>query len=108
MDAMTNIKITKMSKGKKVVIGLPIILLAFYAISAFILFDFTEAAYPHDEEYFRDKLVAYGPCPRVWVRLPDYQAGYSGHEWPFFIYRPVCSIWRSYNGYATPAEWRSN
>ena len=79
---------------------------AFYLGSAIIIFDFGEAAYPHDEEYFGNKHVAFGPRPRASFCKPAYAGGFDGTEWPLRMYRPVCEVWRYAEGYAAPTGWR--
>jgi hypothetical protein len=96
----------QMKKKMPPIALLLLVLLAFYILSAVVVFDFGNAAHPHDEEYFGKKQVAFGPAPRAWLCKPAYQAGFDGHEWPFFVYRPICAVWRTVKGYATPSAWR--
>jgi hypothetical protein len=84
-----------------------LVLIVIYLSGAAVVFDFRTAARPHDEEYFGERKVAFGPRPRVLFCLPAYQSGFDGHEWPFFIYRPVCHIWRLMLGYDAPSNWRN-
>lgn len=84
-------------------------LVVVYFAGALCVFDFFDAAYPDDEDSFNGVRVAFGPRPREFFCKPSWEGvAYNGREWPFLVYRPVCAIWRSHKGYATPAEWRSN
>ena len=68
-----------------------------YVLSILIVFDLSSPAYKFDVEYNRlGKEVALGPKPR-WFICPASYAGihYTGEEWPFKAYKPVCSVWIS-------------
>ena len=96
-----------MSKRRKVLISF-VALLVLYATSAYIVFDWEKPAYPFDEDNFNDREVAFGPRPRKWACEPTWNSvTFSGYEWPFIVYRPVCWIWRLTRNFETPAVWRS-
>jgi hypothetical protein len=75
-----------------------------YLVPAMILFDFSRAAYAMEEHTSKGKEVAWGPRPREFAvkpntGLPDI---YTGSEWPFLVYRPVCYVWRKLHGFEGP------
>ena len=72
----------------------------------FVVFNWSHVAYPHDEECFGGKQVAFGPQTRYSWCSPSYQAGYDGTEWALVIYRPLCQHWAMVRGFALPASWR--
>ncbi len=81
--------------------------LLMYVGAALVVFDFSEIAYPVGEETHNGKWVAFGPRPRLFLCKPAYSSiSYDGSEWPFFVFRPICTAWRSVKGYETPGEWR--
>lgn len=82
-----------------------------YVGSALVVFDFTEVAYPNDEETFGERQVAFGPRPRLSLCHPAYfdipgGASYDGSEWALVVYRPICRWWLSRRGFAPPGRWR--
>jgi hypothetical protein len=81
-----------------------------YFGAALIVFDFTSPALSFDEEFFGNRRVAIGPVPRLIFCTPDYGTFqgslYSGEEWPFRFFAPVCGWWRSAYGYAAPKAIR--
>ena len=78
----------------------------FYIGSSLIVLNFSETAYPHDEEYFGPRQVSFGPRPRHPFCRPSYPSGYDGHEWALVFYRPICQLWACWKGYAPPFSWR--
>lgn len=87
------------------------LLVAAYFASALIVLDFSEVAYPNDEEYFNGRPVAFGPRPRpifCTAAYPDFPAGwsYDGSEWALVFYRPICQRWSVHMGFALPSKWR--
>ena len=91
----------------RVLVALALGLLTLYAAAAVIVFDFSNAAFPNDEENFGAQPVAIGPRPRSFA-CPATSEGvaWQGREWPFVVFSPVCHWWRIRHGYAPPAEWR--
>lgn len=79
-----------------------IAILCFPLLSFLIVFDVTKPAYKFDEEYNGSRQVAVGPQPRYAFCKPSYDIHYDGTEWPFRIFRPLCSVWRDITGYAPP------
>ena len=78
-----------------------------YLGSAALVFDFTRASLPDDEDIFGDMEVAIGPRPRgVFCRPTRNDVRWEGREWPFVVFAPVCEWWRTLHGYAPSAEWR--
>jgi hypothetical protein len=82
-----------------------------YFASALAVLDFSDIAYPNDEEYFNDRQVAFGPRPRWFLCTavyPSFPAGwsYDGSEWALVIYRPICEWWAVHKGFALPSRWR--
>lgn len=97
------------SSGKKTLLWIgaaPVVAVVFYIVSAFLVLDWTEAAYPHDEENLGARQVAFGPRPRPFLCRAAYSGGYDGEEWALVFYRPLCQIWIAQHGYAQPARWR--
>jgi hypothetical protein len=84
------------------------VLVCAYLILAIIVFDFTKPAFSNDEDNFRGRAVAFGPCPREAFRSQRVitRGAYSGDEWYWFVFRPICFVWRFIEGYETPAEFR--
>jgi hypothetical protein len=77
-----------------------------YLVSALIVFDFTSVAYAEEEDTYNGKEVAYGPRPRAFVVSPNpnLPGSYTGKEWPFTVYQPVCWLWRKVRGYERPGQ----
>jgi hypothetical protein len=96
-----------MSKNRALwFIQISLALLGGYIASALLVFDFSAVAYPHDEEYFGDRHVAFGPQPRFRLCRAAYESGYDGSEWALIIYRPICQAWATRRGFAPPQAWR--
>jgi len=93
-------------RAKAVKVGAAItVLVVLYFVSALIVFDFGAPSYAYDEEIYNGKDVAIGPKPRGWICGPTYHnVAYSGDEWPFKVYRPICSIWRMIKGFEGPEK----
>ena len=87
------------------VLGIAFLLPALYLLSACVVFDFTSSAQDLCQEYDNEgRFVAHGPEPRVRLCRPrryDIPGGasWSGKEWAFTAYRPVCSAWLILKGY---------
>ena len=85
---------------------------ALYVVLPFLIFDFSSAAVPYDEETFATRAVAIGPRPRWWVpfaaRSWDVPGGadFEPAAWPFVVWKPLCLAFDHANGYALPAAWR--
>lgn len=82
-----------------------------YFASALVVLDFSDVAYPNDEEYFQGRQVAFGPRPRWFLctaAYPSFPAGwsYDGSEWALVLYRPICERWAVHKGFALPSRWR--
>jgi hypothetical protein len=76
-----------------------------YVTSAAIVFNFSRPALDRFQEWRGDMMVAYGPRPRPFLGLiptPIDETYWTGKEWPFILYAPICSIWRRHNGYTLP------
>jgi hypothetical protein len=88
-----------------------LLLVVAYFGSALVVLDFTDVAYPNDEEYFQNRQVAFGPRPRWFLctaAYPSFPAGwsYDGSEWALILYRPICERWAVHKGFALPSRWR--
>ena len=78
-----------------------------YFMLSLVVFDYRGTAWPLGEEEFNGRRVAFGPRPYYPLCKPYYGNGsYSGDEWPFFAFRPVCYVWRLVKNYEAPGEWR--
>ena len=76
-----------------------------YFMSSLVVFDYRDTAWPQGEEEFNGRRVAFGPRPYYLFCRPYYGNGsYSGDEWPFFAFRPVCFVWRLVKNYEAPGE----
>ena len=86
----------------------PFALLALYLGAAFVVFDFSRAALPGDEDNTEDgRPVALGPRPRsLFCRPTVSDVRWEGGEWPFVVFAPVCNLWRERHGYAPSWEER--
>jgi hypothetical protein len=84
------------------------VIILIYFIGSIIVFDFSKAAFDAEEDTFNRKQVAYGPRPRHFFTKPQQRDGlsYSGEEWPFLVYKPICIFWRVLGGYEKPGQWR--
>ncbi len=74
-----------------------------YLAAAFAVFDFSRPATAVDREYEDGSTVAYGPRPHAFLCRADYPDwmgdDYSGREWAFRVFRPVCRAWLRAQGY---------
>ena len=65
-----------------------------YSAAAFAVFDFARIAGARTSG---ERFVAYGPRPRPTFCRSDYspreEDDFSGREWPFRLFRPVCRLW---------------
>ena len=79
-----------------------------YFLTAALVFDFTQPAFPGDEDNAPDgRPVALGPRPReLFCRPTVHDVSWTGREWPFVAFAPISSLWRDQHGYAPSAEWR--
>ncbi len=83
-------------------------MIVLYFISFFLVFDVMKPAYSDDEDSYNFKAVAHGPRPRLlFCGSYMHNETYSGDEWPFYVYAPLCTMWRWWMGYAPPAVWRN-
>ena len=80
--------------------GLSLLLaLALYIVFAAVIFDLGSPAPAFDQEYSSAGVpVAHGPLPRLIFCAGYYfdypgGVGYSGEEWPFRVFMPVCRVW---------------
>jgi hypothetical protein len=82
------------------------IILAFYSLSVPMVFDLSRPASILDEDNTPEGCpVAAGPRPRRPVCYPSYyDCAFTGREWPFQVYSPVCWAWRKAFGYAPPTR----
>lgn len=97
--------VTKGRRARTWGVGTACLALLLYVMSAFIVFDMSEAAHKWDVD--NDSLgnpVALGPSPRHCFCAPTmYDTCYKGDEWPFRLYTPVCRLWLRVHGYVPPA-----
>ena len=74
-----------------------------YLAAAIVVFDFSTFVPRFDVEYGPDGREAYlGPCPRfARGEQPSFlwTTDYTGREWPFRVFRPVCSAWVRLHGH---------
>jgi hypothetical protein len=85
----------------------PFVVVLVYLSAAAVVFDFSKAAYPSDEDYYDGRKVAIGPRPRSIFCPPTVEGvRWEGREWPFVVFAPVCSWWRERHGYAPSHAWR--
>jgi hypothetical protein len=89
-------------------LAMPIALVVVYLGAAVLVFDFTKAAFPYDEDNTEDgRPVALGPRPRHLFCAPTWEGvRWEGREWPFVVFAPVCFWWLDRHGYAPSADWR--
>ena len=87
--------------SKKLIVAI-IIILCVPLLGFFVIFDLTTPAYKFDEEYNGSLRVAIGPRPRYFFCSPTYDIHYDGREWPFFVFKHMCFLWRKLAGYASP------
>jgi hypothetical protein len=87
--------------------AVPAVALLVYVTAAAIVFDFSRAAFPNDEENYNGREVAIGPRPRHLFCPPTWEGvRWEGREWPFVVFAPICSWWRERHGYAPSHAWR--
>ena len=85
---------------------------ALYALLPLVVFDFSSAAVPYDQENHHGRKVAIGPRPWWWVAFAAHDFdipggfGYAPDGWPFVVWKPVCLVYLWAHGYERPAEWR--
>jgi hypothetical protein len=97
----------KLRRKWLLLIASPMLGLFVYVGAAFIVFDFSRAAYPSDEENHEGREVAIGPRPRRLFCPPTWEGvRWEGREWPFVVFAPICSCWRDEHGYAPSHAWR--
>jgi hypothetical protein len=78
-----------------------------YVTSFIMIFDITRTGYSADEETYQGKAVAEGPTPRsIFCSYYGDSGGFSGAEWPFEVYAPLCLVWLHVVGYAPASHWR--
>jgi hypothetical protein len=85
---------------------------AVYVVAPLLIFDFSSAAVPFDEDNHDGNSVVIGPRPRAWVPFSthsmDYPGGadYSPSSWPFQVWKPICIAYSRHGGHELPADWR--
>lgn len=94
------------------ILRISIVLLGLYMTLPVVIFDFSSAAVPFDEENHNGRPVAIGPRPRFWVpgAAHDFDVpggfGYHTSAWPFRVWKPLYLIYLRFYGYERPSEWR--
>jgi len=80
------------------------ILFIAYLAAAMVTFDFSQNAYPLDEEYYPNgRIRVLGPKPRSPLcRAALADIHYHGSEWPFLVFNPICQIWRAKERHMAP------
>src|SRR5439155_27338663 len=81
-------------KSKKqwlLTLGAPVVLMLAYFVAAAVVFDFSQAAFPGDEDNTADgRPVALGPRPRqLFCRPTVHGVCWEGREWPFVVLASV-------------------
>src|SRR5262245_61158798 len=85
-----------------------LVVFGLYCLAPILLFDFSEAATPYDEETYGGRSVSFGPRPRWIFCSPTYaNFFFKGDEWALRAYKPLCIVWVRKKGYALPANWRN-
>ena len=84
------------------ILGISLVISLVYLVSAFVVFDFSTFAPDGAREYSSAHvLLSFGPRPRAWACTPlgthDYY--FTGKEWVFVLYKPVCVIFNMVEGY---------
>ena len=60
----------------------------------YVIFDVERAGYDRSWEKHEGKTVAWGPCPRRWLHLPDPELNvFYGNEWYCRLYPRFCEQW---------------
>lgn len=68
-----------------------------------ILFDHNEPALIFDIDRIDEKVVVAEPTPHYWILKPSYHGiYYTGQEWPFNVYKTLCSNWARTRGFVLP------
>ena len=82
----------KVKTPKKVLLSIVLALILTplaYGVSAIFVFDFQQPAI-----FFGAEITVIGPRPYGWMVQPSYhEFYYTGKEWPFKVYRPICKFW---------------
>ena len=87
-------------------------MLAGYLLLPMVVFDFSSAAVPFDEENHNGREVAIGPRPWSWAPWAAHDfhwpggSGYAPNGWPFVVWKPLCLGYLRFRGYEPPAAWR--
>jgi hypothetical protein len=90
-----------------------LVLLPFlYLFSSVIAFDFSESVDMGEAGFCNGSEISAGPSPRLWARFIcppgdyDFPAGgtYTGDEWLFKFYAPICESWRERHDYIAPSD----
>ncbi|MFN3649230.1 MAG: hypothetical protein ACK47B_06575 [Armatimonadota bacterium] len=86
-------------------IALSLVVGLLYAGAAAVVFDFSQPAASLRQQ--TDELgrpVALGPGPRLIPEERDgWSYGYTGREWPFVFFSPICRVWVAANGFQPPS-----
>lgn len=77
-----------------------------YLLAFLLMFDLGKAALPYDEEYYNGREVSIGPYPRLFPPT-KYGIHYYGDEPYFWLFSPLCKLWRDVKGYEAPSDWRT-
>jgi len=87
------------------VIGLYIAIISVvYLLMGCVVFNFAHPARIFDEETRAGHEVVAGPTPWAWAAKPTYHGMfYTGKEWPFVAWAPICWGYRIIKGYAPPS-----
>ncbi len=97
----------KNRKTKILILSAPLLLVLIYFVMAVVVFEFSQPAFPYDEDNFNGHEVALGPRPRLlFCKRTHDGVNFEGKEWPFVVFQPLCKIWCNNHGYVPSAEWR--
>jgi hypothetical protein len=88
---------SKIHQSIKFIVAVVAAIVGLYLLSFLFIFDLTRPGCA-EADSFRGKLAAYGPKPREWF-CSDYMGYgyYTGYEWPFYAYSPLCKMWLKWN-----------
>jgi hypothetical protein len=84
-------------------VGCFLVCVFLYAVISFVVFDYTEKAYYFDAENNSNGIeLVCGPLPRKLLCYPTYHdIHYTGNEWPFLVYYPICYCFAKLSGCST-------
>ena len=94
----------KISKALFLTAVVSISIICVYLFSSLLVFSYGNFAYKYDEEYsMSGKDIICGPRPRNIFCYPTYHDWfYTGSEWPFVMYWPICYFYAQYYGCELP------